>query len=97
MWFGSNRIFILREVKRPDDIIFGDEITRLSEGLKIFISYRSLKSRPNEYDGACGFITRQVLREVLKNIEDKSFFICGPQGLYDFCLPQVEDLGSPKT
>ena len=33
------------------------------------------------------------MKEVLENIEDKSFFICGPQGLYDFCLPQVEVMG----
>jgi ferredoxin len=23
----------------------------------------------------------------------KSFFICGPQGMYDFCLPELEGLG----
>jgi ferredoxin len=29
-------------------------------------------------------------------MEDKSFFICGPQGLYDFCLPELEGLGIPR-
>ena len=36
------------------------------------------------------------MKEALQDVESKSFFICGPQGLYDFCLPQVEDMGVPK-
>jgi len=82
--------------RTTDDVIFGDEITRLSQRFEN-IHFIPVIEKPAEgYEGACGFITRQVLREVLENTEDKSFFICGPQGLYDFCLPHVEDLGVPR-
>ena len=89
-------VYLFYGSRTTDDVIFGDEITRLSQRFEN-IHFIPVIEKPVEgYEGACGFITRQVLREVLENTEDKSFFICGPQGLYDFCLPQVEDLGVPR-
>ena len=48
------------------------------------------------FDGACGFVTAKLVQEFIGDIEDKSFFICGPQGLYDFCLPELEGMGIPR-
>jgi ferredoxin-NADP reductase len=82
--------------RTTSDIIFDVELRRISKRFPN-IHYIPVIEEPVEsYAGACGFITRDVLREALEDIEDKSFFICGPQGLYDFCLPQVEDLGVPR-
>ena len=89
-------VYLFYGSKTTEDIIFGDEITRLADKFENIHFVPVIEEPANEYDGACGFITREVLREVLENVEDKSFFICGPQGLYDFCLPQVEDLGVPR-
>jgi len=89
-------VYLFYGSKTTEDIIFGDEITRLADKFENIHFVPVIEEPANEYDGACGFITREVLHEVLENVEDKSFFICGPHGLYDFCLPQVEDLGVPK-
>ena len=92
----DRRVYLFYGSRTTDDVIFGDEITDLAQRFEN-IHFIPVIEKPAEgYDGACGFITHEVLREVLENIEDKSFFICGPQGLYDFCLPQVEDLGIPR-
>ncbi len=89
-------VYLLYGSKTTDDIIFGNEIAGLAERFEN-IHYIPVIEEPAEgYAGACGFITRQVMQEALDEIEDKSFFICGPQGLYDSCLPQVEDLGVPR-
>ena len=89
-------IYLFYGSKTPDDVIFSDEIALLAERFEN-IRYTPVIEEPAElYSGACGFITRELLRDVLKNIDNKSFFICGPQGLYDFCLPEVEDLGVPR-
>jgi ferredoxin-NADP reductase len=89
-------VYLFYGSKTTEDIIFGDEITRLADKFENIRFVPVVEEPAKEYLGACGFITRKVLREVLENIDDKSFFICGPQGLYDFCLPQVEDLGVPR-
>jgi ferredoxin-NADP reductase len=89
-------VYLFYGSKVTDDIIFGDEITRLAERFENIHYIPVIEEPADGYFGACGLINRQVLQEVLENIEDKSLFICGPQGLYDFCLPQVEDLGVPR-
>ena len=94
---GLDRIvYLFYGNKTTEDVIFGSEFDRLAARFDN-IHYIPVVEEPSGgYGGACGFISRDLMQEVLENIEDKSFFICGPQGLYDFCLPQVEDMGVPK-
>ena len=89
-------VYLFYGSKTTDDVIFSDEIAHLARRFENIHYIPVIEEPAGEYAGACGFITREVLREVLENIDDKSFFICGPQGLYDFCLPQVQDLGVPR-
>ena len=89
-------VYLFYGNKTTDDIIFGSEFERLARRFDN-IHYIPVVEEPSGgYGGACGFITRDLMQEALADIENKSFFICGPQGLYDFCLPQVEDMGVPK-
>lgn len=89
-------VYLFYGNKTTDDIIFGSDLEKLAERFEN-IHYIPVVEEPSGgYGGACGFISRDLMKEVLANIEDKSFFICGPQGLYDFCLPQVEEMGVPK-
>jgi ferredoxin-NADP reductase len=89
-------VYLFYGNKTTDDIIFGSEFGRLAERFDN-IRYIPVVEEPSDgYGGACGFIKRDLMKEVLADIADKSFFICGPQGLYDFCLPQVEDMDVPK-
>jgi ferredoxin-NADP reductase len=89
-------VYLFYGNKSTDNIIFDGELTRLAEKFTNIHYIPVIEDPTDGYSGACGFITRDVLRQVLDDIEDKSFFICGPQGLYAFCLPQVEDLGVPR-
>jgi ferredoxin-NADP reductase len=79
--------------KTDEDIIFHGELSRLAQRFNT-INYEPVIEEPTgRYDGACGFVTAGLILDLLGGIEDKSFFICGPQGLYDFCLPELERLG----
>ena len=89
-------VYLFYGNKTPDDVIFSNEIEHLAERFENLHYTPVIEEPADAYTGACGFITRDVLRDVLDNIDDKSFFICGPQGLYDFCLPEVQDLGVPR-
>ena len=78
-----------------DDIIFHRELTRISEQFDN-ISYISvLEIPPEDYSGKQGFITGDIIMEVTGNTQDKTFFLCGPPAMYDFCLPELEKLGIP--
>jgi Na+-transporting NADH:ubiquinone oxidoreductase subunit NqrF len=89
-------VYLFYGNKTDQDVIFHAELTSLAERFK-GIHYMPVIEEPSGgYAGACGFMTGALIGEVLGNIENKSFFICGPQGLYDFCLPELEGLGVPR-
>jgi len=82
--------------RTDEDVIFDAELTNISERFDN-IAYVPVIEEPDDgFDGACGFVTGDLVREFIGDIEDKSFFICGPQGLYDFCLPELEGMGIPR-
>ena len=79
-----------------DDVIFHDELMQISRRFDN-IHYTPVIEEPAAaYTGACGFMTGRLIREVLGETGDKSFFICGPGAMYDFCLPELEGLGIPR-
>jgi ferredoxin len=47
------------------------------------------------YQGHKGLITGKLIGETLGDLADKTFYLCGPQEMYDFCIPELEKLGIP--
>jgi ferredoxin-NADP reductase len=89
-------VHLLYGNKSDEDVIFHDVLLDIA-GRFDNISYVPVIEEPTDsYGGACGFVTGNLIRELIGEIEDKSFFICGPQGLYDFCLPELEGMGIPR-
>ncbi|MEJ2101903.1 MAG: iron-sulfur cluster-binding domain-containing protein, partial [Desulfobacterales bacterium] len=79
--------------KTTDDIIFHAELGRISARFDSINYIPVIEDPSDDYTGACGFMTAELIKEVLGDLKGKSFFICGPQGMYDFCLPELEGLG----
>jgi len=78
------------------DIIFHDELERLSFDFSNFFYIPVIENASAEFKGVCGLISSQILKNSLKELSDKSFFLCGPKGLYDFCLPSLDSLDVPN-
>ena len=76
-----------------DDIIFHEELGSISERFANINYIPVIEDPADDYAGACGFMTAELIKAVVGDMTDKSFFICGPQGMYDFCLPELEGLG----
>lgn len=82
--------------RQLDDVIFHAELESISHRFDN-ITYIPVIEKPAEtYTGACGFINAALIGEVLGDMQGKTFFLCGPQGMYDFCLPELESLGVAK-
>jgi ferredoxin-NADP reductase len=78
------------------DVIFHEELSRISKNHKN-IKYIPVIEKPSKkYTGSCGYITGSLIKKTLRNLDGKTFFVCGPKGMYDFCLPEVEALGIPR-
>lgn len=82
--------------KSLDDVIFHDELLKISKSRKN-IRYISVIENPEKgYKGACGYINGDLLKKELGGVKDKTFFICGPTAMYNFCIPELEGLSIPK-
>ncbi len=79
--------------KTTDDIIFHEALGRISERFANIIYIPVIEEPSADYAGECGLMTAELIRAVIDDMSGKSFFICGPQGMYDFCLPELEGLG----
>ena len=89
-------LYLFYGSKTTADIIFGAELTHVSQRFKNIHYIPVIEDPAAGHGGACGFISRDVLQQTLRNTMEKSYFICGPAGLYDFCLPELETLGIPR-
>ncbi len=90
-------VYLFYGSKTMDDIIFHAEITRLAQQFPNIHYIPVIENSADDNTCETGFITAGVITKALERIDDKSFFICGPQAMYDFCLPDLEKMGVPKT
>ncbi|MCP4130665.1 MAG: 2Fe-2S iron-sulfur cluster binding domain-containing protein [bacterium] len=89
----DRKITLFYGSKNTDDIIFHDELSRIAERFDS-INYIPVIEEPSSgYSGATGFISADLIKKEAGNVREKSFFICGPQNMYNFCLPELENLG----
>jgi ferredoxin-NADP reductase len=83
--------------KDLDDVIFHETFQQLSERFGSFHYYPVIEEPPAGYQGLCGFITGKLVKETLGDLEEKTYYLCGPRAMYDFCLPELERLGIPRS
>ena len=78
-----------------DDAIFHDELHGISERFENIHYVPVIENPPDGYQGHAGLITGNLIAGTLGDLKDKTFYLCGPQEMYDFCLPELEKLGIP--
>ena len=89
------KIHLIYGSRKSDDMIFGEELqerAKLHENFKL----TSVISEPPEgFEGFTGFISAKLMKDVLGSMEGKTFYICGPEAMYTFCLPELLKLQVP--
>ena len=91
----SLQIHLLYGSRKPDDVIFGDELAGLSDGSSSLHFSPVISEAPPGYLGLTGFLTSDLIRQQIGDVRDKTFYICGPNVMYDFCLAALTELGVP--
>ena len=88
-------IYLFYGNRTSTDVIFHDRLSNIAEKFEN-IHYIPVIEEPKEgYDGAKGLITGSLIKEAIGDINAKTFYLCGPQAMYDFCLKELEQLGVP--
>ncbi len=71
--------------RQPGDIIFGPELLRLEMEHDNFRLDRVIQEPDESWTGLCGLLDTEMIRDLVGNIEGKTFYMCGPCQMYPFC------------
>jgi ferredoxin-NADP reductase len=79
----------------PEDVIFGETLSTLANK-HASLDYSLVISEPPEgYLGLSGFLDAKLIHDQVGEVGGKTFYICGPNVMYDFCLKALDELGVP--
>jgi ferredoxin-NADP reductase len=89
------KIQLIYGSRTQEDVIFGEILSKLADEHDA-LDYSLVISEPPEgYSGLSGFLDGKLIHDQVGEIEGKTFFICGPNVMYDLCLMALEALGVP--
>ncbi len=89
-------ITLLYGNRTTHNVLFHEELLELASR-HANLNYIPVISEPEgDYDGEKGFIDAACVNRNVKNIEACTFYICGPQAMYEFCVPELENMGIPR-
>jgi len=89
-------IHLLYGSRLADDVIFGQELAELAALHANFDYTLVISEPPAGYQGLTGLLDARLISERIGQVEGKTFYICGPGVMYDFCLAALVELGVPS-
>jgi ferredoxin-NADP reductase len=89
-------IHLLYGSRVPEDVIFHEELTELSTQQPNLHFSLVISEPPPDYEGLTGFLSADLIREQIGDPSGKTFYVCGPNLMYDFCLADLIRLGVPR-
>jgi ferredoxin-NADP reductase len=92
---GEVNIQLLYGSRFPDDVIYEGELTELAAKHPNFHFSLVISEPPPDYNGLSGFLDVNLIQEQVGDVDGKTFYICGPNIMYDYCLASLSQLGVP--
>ena len=92
----SRQVILYYGNTSSNDIIFHEQLSHLADRFERIRYIPVIENAADDYAGQCGLITADLIEATAGSMQAATFFLCGPQGLYDFCLPQIDQLGIPR-
>lgn len=89
----KRRILLIYGSRDPSDIIFRDELERITSLHDNIRVHHVISEPPQGYAGLSGFITSDVIARLASDVSRKMFYICGPEAMYEACLTELARLG----
>jgi ferredoxin-NADP reductase len=92
----SLNVHLLYGSRVPEDVIFRDELAELAaEHTNLHYSL-VISEPPPDYEGLSGFLSTDLIHERVGDPSGKTFYVCGPNLMYGFCLAALTEIGVPQ-
>jgi ferredoxin-NADP reductase len=86
-------MYVFHGNKGLEDFLFYERLRKMSERNENIHYIPVVEDAPAGYGGAQGLLTGERVKETLGDLGGKTYYVCGPQAMYDFCVPELERLG----
>ncbi len=90
----DREIFLLYGVRNEKLAIFNEQLSQFAKIHSNF-HYELVVSDDENWTGKKGFINASLIKEVVGNVDDCTFYLCGPQIMNDFCAKELESINIP--
>jgi len=91
----NRRVHLFLGSRTLEETPFHDELTALSQKHENIAYIPVIENPSHGYRGETGLITGALISKKLGDLTRKTYYLCGPQGLYDFCIPELKKLDVP--
>lgn len=85
-------VYLLYGSRNEDVAIFHKELTNMSKTHKNFHYSLIVSDKDTGFTGREGFIDAKCIKELVGDLNNTTFYLCGPQIMTDFCFKALEDL-----
>lgn len=92
----DRKIYLFYGNKGPNDVLFDEKLAAIARRHENIHYIPVIEHPANGYAGAKGLITGRVIQEALGDVREKTFYLCGPRAMYDFCVDELARLGIPR-
>jgi len=87
------RVWLLYGCRTPEEVVFGEELRQMARDAERFDLSVVISEPPARFRGKKGLLDAGRIRREAGSVRGKTFYVCGPAAMYDFCLPQLDELG----
>jgi ferredoxin-NADP reductase len=91
---GPEKLTLLYGSRNTGDILFKEELEDMAakSGGRVRVIH-VLSEADSGWTGEKGFISADLIRALVPDYKDASFYVSGPAALYDFIIPELDKLG----
>jgi len=89
-------IKLLYGSRTPEDVIFRGELEKLAATHSNFTFSLVVSEPPEGYGGLKGFLDSNIIGRLVDDIRGKTFYICGPRAMHDFCRAALKEMEVPQ-
>jgi ferredoxin-NADP reductase len=90
------KINLLYGSRTAKDIIFKSELEKLAASHSNFAFSLVISEPPQGYEGPKGFLDSKLIAQLVGDAKGKTFYLCGPRAMHDFCRAALNEMEVPQ-
>ncbi|MCT4542332.1 MAG: FAD-binding oxidoreductase [Vallitalea sp.] len=93
----GREVYLIYGSRNESATLYHNELIKLDKTYSNFHYTLVVSDKPetSDYVGRVGFIDAKCIKEIVNDIDDCTYYLCGPQLMYDFCLKEMGSLNIP--